>query len=166
MGLFLFLFSLPAGDVQKGRAAAKSSPGKLFVDVSAADYIEVVDLGTRHAVDKIVVGKHPHGLALSHRTIAGHRYDFLYVTVEDTGELVIVEARSHKILARVHVGNDPNQLTLTRDGRFAYVPLRGEAKVAVVELEYELAKDRSQPGDGSEARVVARPKVVQKIAIG
>jgi YVTN family beta-propeller protein len=129
--------------------------GKLFVDVSAADYIEVVDLATRRVVDRIVVGKRPHGLAVDRRTVGGRVRDLLYVTVEDTGELVAVDAQSHQILARVPVGHEPNQLTITRDGRFAYVPLRGEASVAVVDL-----------GISTGADLRLQPKVIKRIPIG
>ena len=131
--LAIFLLGLSAG-AQKESPGATGTAGQLFVDVSAADYVEVIDLASRKVVDKIVVGQRPHGLAVARGTVAGKTGEFLYVTVEDTGELVIVDVITHKIVARVAVGKEPNQLTLTQDGRFAYVPLRGEARVAVVDL--------------------------------
>lgn len=124
--------------------------GKLFVDVSAADYIEIIDLASREAVAKITVGRHPHGLVVGRGRMAGRARVFLYVTVESTGELVIADAGRREIVARVEVGKVPNQLTLTADGAFAYVPLREEAQVAVVEL-------------GADGRT---PKVIKRIPIG
>ncbi len=132
--LLVLLLSVSAGGAQKESPSATGTTGQLFVDVSAADYVEVIDLSSRQVVDKIVVGQRPHGLAVARGTVAGQTGEFLYVTVEDTGELVVVDVITHKIVARVAVGKDPNQLTLTQDGRFAYVPLRGEARVAVVDL--------------------------------
>jgi len=85
------------------------------------------------------------------------------VTVEETGELVIVDARSHKVLGRASVGKQPNQLTLTQDGQFAYVPLRGEAQVAIVELEFEV-KARPSAREGME--IVPHPRVVKRVPIG
>jgi YVTN family beta-propeller protein len=136
------------------------------VDVSEADYLEVVDLGKREVVDKIVVGKHPHGLAAARRMIAGRAYDLLYVTVEDTGELVIVDAQSHRILGRARVGKEPNELTLTQDGKFAYVPLRGEGTVAAVELEIAPRTPQGSRNEPGGVPFEVRPKVVKQIAIG
>ncbi len=159
--LLAFLVSVPTA--ANARTAAAASAGKLFVDVSAADYVQVIDLGTRRVVDKIVVGMHPHGLVLDRRTVAGRAYDLLYVTVEDAGELVVVDAQRDTVLARVYVGKEPNQLTLTQDGRFAYVPLRGEAKVAIVELRIAL---KTSQGSQSGAEIEVAPKVLKRIAIG
>jgi YVTN family beta-propeller protein len=113
--------------------------GKLFVDTSGADYIEVVDLASRRLVDKVRVGAHPHGLAFFRHQLGGRSYDLLYVTVESTGELVVLDTTTHRELARLPVGKVPNQLTLTRDGRFAYIPLRDEAQVAIIEVTLEPA---------------------------
>ncbi len=143
-----------------------NSAGHLFVDVSGADYIQVIQLATRRVVDKIVVGEHPHGLAWARGAIDGQTYECLYVTVEGTGELVIVDARSHKIRGRVRVGRVPNQLTVTRDGRFAYVPLRAEAKVAVVELGAELKTELDPKTGNKEAKIEHHPKVIKQIPIG
>ena len=136
------------------------SAGKLFVDVSVEDYIEVIDLATRKTVDKIVVGPHPHGLVHDRQALAGRTYDLIFVTVEQDGELVIVDAERHNVIGRVYVGKVPNELTITRDHRFAYVPLRQEAKVAVVELGIGV---EGAPG---EARLTARPKVLKRMPIG
>lgn len=143
---------------------AGGAAGKLFVDVSEADYIEVVDLATRKVVDKIVVGQRPHGVAFHRHRIDGRLYDLLYVTVEEAGELVVVDAASHRVLARLPVGKVPNQLTLTRDGRFAYVPLRGEAKVAVVEVTLE--PPEGQAPAAADSSVAVRLKLLQRIPIG
>jgi DNA-binding beta-propeller fold protein YncE len=46
-----------------------------------------------------------------------------------------VDARRGAVVAQIPIGKDPNQMTLTRDGRFAYLPVRGEDAVAIVELD-------------------------------
>lgn len=166
IALFILLAGVPAARTQKAQTGGAKHAGKLFVDVSAADYIQVIDLRTRQVVDKIVVGQHPHGLALGRRTIVGRTDELLYVTVEDTGELVIVDAQSHKILGRVRVGKDPNQLTLTRDGRFAYVPLRGEAAVAVVELRTGAGSEQSAASNQTNTRMELSLRVIKRIPIG
>jgi DNA-binding beta-propeller fold protein YncE len=58
----------------------------------------------------------------------------------------VIDARTGKVVAQIPIGNDPNQMTLTRDGRFAYVPMRGESKIAVIQLDpLQLVKKLSTP---------------------
>ena len=160
--VLLFLLGTAALGAQKEGTGGAVSAGKLFVDVSAADYVVVIDLATRRVVDKIVVGQHPHGLALGWVRVGGRARQLLFVTIEDTGELVVVDAESHKIIGRVYVGKVPNQLTITRDGRFVYVPLREEAKVAVVELKTEGRMEASEQSERGE--IVLKP--IKRIPIG
>lgn len=137
IGLPVIAFLALAGCAPVEREAVRA--GKLFVDVAVEDYIQVIDLATHATLDKIVVGDRPHGLVYKRVTIEGRAFDLIFVTVETAGEFVVLDAWSHKELARVRVGEVPNELTITRDNRFAYVPLRGEAKVVVVELNFSVA---------------------------
>jgi len=59
----------------------------------------------------------------------------VFVTSDRTGNFQVIDARKGVITGQIHLGTDPNQLTLTKDERFAYVPLRGEDAIAVVELD-------------------------------
>ena len=59
---------------------------------------------------------------------------YTFKEIDRTGDLAVIDTRRRVEIGRVHVGNDPNQITLTRDGRFAYVPLRDDNEIAVVEL--------------------------------
>jgi YVTN family beta-propeller protein len=47
----------------------------------------------------------------------------------------VIDARKGEIIAQIPLGKDPNQLAITRDDKFAYVPMRGEDQIAVVQLE-------------------------------
>jgi YVTN family beta-propeller protein len=47
----------------------------------------------------------------------------------------VVDVRRGAVVKQITLGTDPNQMALTKDGRFAYVPLRGEDAVAIVQLE-------------------------------
>ncbi len=157
-----------------GVREARATP-RLVVDVAGADYLEVIDLRTKKTVKRIRVGEHPHGLAVGWPVVfnaatgVSAETDFLYATTEESGQLVVVNAESGEVVRKVKVGKRPNQLTLTRDFRFAYVPLRDEASVAVVEFEEKVevlnvklttGARRSVPRSEYEA------KVVKKLAVG
>ena len=154
----------------KNEKTARARP-RLVVDVSGADYLEVIDLRTNKTERRIRVGEHPHGLAAGRpvvfnaKTGVSAETDFIYTTVEDSGQLVVVNAETGEVVRKVKVGKVPNQLTLTRDLRFAYVPLRDEASVAVVEFEEKVeamkvrlttGAMRAFPRSEYEARVVKR----------
>ncbi len=71
----------------------------------------------------------------------------LYITSEDTGMLVIVEADSGKQLASIPVGEEPEGIDLTPDGRFAYVTSESDNTVAIVDTEAETVVKRISVGE-------------------
>jgi YVTN family beta-propeller protein len=159
---------------QKKADRSKRGP-RLYVDVSGADYLEVVDLRAMKPVKKIHVGKQPHGLAAARPFIfnattgVSAETDFIYTTVEESGQLVVVNAETGDVVRKAKVGKTPNQLTLTQDLRFAYVPLRDEASVAVVEFEekIEVMKVRKTTGERMAfPRSEYEARVVKKLPMG
>jgi YVTN family beta-propeller protein len=101
----------------------------LWVTLGDSDELVEVDPATLAISRRIKTDPRPHGLAASKD---GSR---VYVASDKTGNFQVVDAREGRVLSQIHVGDDPNQMTLTADGRFAFVPLRGEDQVAVVHLD-------------------------------
>jgi len=100
------------------------------------------------------------GLALATALPAQTADVTLWVTLGDSDQLVevdphsfqVVDARSGRITGQIPIGNDPNQMTLTRDGRFAYVPVQGDNAVAVVQLDpLRLVKTLPSPAGPHDA---------------
>jgi YVTN family beta-propeller protein len=108
---------------------AQTPATSLWVTLGDSDQLVELDPYTYRELRRIKVDPKPHGLAISSD---GSK---LYVASDKTGNFQVVDARSGLITGQIPLGNDPNQLTLTRDDRFAYVPLRGESKIAVVQLD-------------------------------
>jgi YVTN family beta-propeller protein len=98
--------------------AAEPVRQKLYVTNSAGDDVTVIDVATNKPIGRIVVGPHPHGIAVP------AAQDVVYVTIEGRkpGELVAIDPRTDKITFRMDIGPAPNQLAVTPDGKFAYVP--------------------------------------------
>jgi YVTN family beta-propeller protein len=101
----------------------------LWVTLGDSDQLVEVDAFSFKEIRRITIDPKPHGLAAS---ADGSR---IYLASDRTGNFQVVDARSGRIAAQLAIGRDPNQMTLSPDGRFAYVPMRGEDAVAVVELE-------------------------------
>jgi len=120
--LFAPAFALPS-------SAAAQQGQVLWVTLGDSDELVEVDPTTLATLRRIKTDPRPHGLAAS---ADGSK---VYLGSDKTGNFQVVDVRQGKVVAQVHVGDDPNQMTLTKDGRFAFVPLRGEHQVAVVQLE-------------------------------
>jgi YVTN family beta-propeller protein len=104
--------SIRAGESAKVRQ-------KLYVTNSAGNDVTVVDVATNKTIGRIEVGQHPHGIAVP------ASQDVVLVTIEGTkpGELVWIDPYTDKVTKRMPIGPAPNQLAVTPDGKFAYVPV-------------------------------------------
>jgi YVTN family beta-propeller protein len=101
----------------------------LWVTLGDSDQLVEVDPYTYGEIRRITVDPRPHGLAVS--ADGGT----VYLASDKTGNFQVIDVRTGRITAQINIGNDPNQMTLTRDGKFAYVPIRGDSKIAVVQLD-------------------------------
>jgi YVTN family beta-propeller protein len=78
-----------------------------------------VDVGTNKVIGRIEVGPHPHGIA------SPASQEVVLVTIEGSkpGELLWINPVTDKVTRRLPIGPAPNQLAVTPDGHFAYVPV-------------------------------------------
>jgi YVTN family beta-propeller protein len=115
----ILLFAVLAAPAAAAEPTVKARQ-KLYVTNSAGDDVTVVDVATNKPIGRIVVGPHPHGIA------APASQDVIYVTVEGKtpGELVWIDPRTDKVTKRMNIGPAPNQLAVTPDGKFAYIPAK------------------------------------------
>ncbi len=100
---------------------------KLYILSSADDDMTVVDVATNEIVGAVTVGALPHGIA------APRSHKLLYVATEgkDHG-VTVVDPVSDKAVAKYAVfGKRPNEIDITSDGRYLYLPARGECRYEV-----------------------------------
>lgn len=99
--------------------------GALVVGLDGAGPRDRIALGEpRFAAE----GKDAHGIAL---TPAG---DELLLTTQITGQLTFADPRSLAVRGEVHVGNDPNWVEVSSDGRFAVVSNTADNTIAIVDI--------------------------------
>src|SRR5512134_1798690 len=91
--------------------AAQAPEVTLWVTLGDSDQLVEVDPFSYRELRRITVDPKPHGLAVSED---GSR---VYLASDRTGNFQVVDTRTGRIIAQIPIGNDPNQMTLTRDGR-------------------------------------------------
>jgi large repetitive protein len=101
----------------------------LWITLGDIDQLVEADAYSFKEIRRIIVDPKVHGLAFS---ADGSK---VYLTSDRTGNFQIVDVRKGAVVDQINIGKDPNQMALTKDGRFAFVPMRGEDAVAVVQLE-------------------------------
>jgi YVTN family beta-propeller protein len=106
---------------------------KLYVTNSAGDDVTIIDVATNKPIGRIEVGPHPHGIAVP------ASQDVILVTIEGhgkdkPGELVWIDPFTDKVTRRMNIGPMPNQLAVTPDGKFAYIPA-ADGHYEVVDLK-------------------------------
>jgi YVTN family beta-propeller protein len=90
---------------------------KLYVTNSAGNDVTVIELPSHKVIGTIDVGPHPHGID------APASQNVIYVSGEGKGELVVIDPFTDKVKKTIKIGKLPNQLAVTPDGKFVYVPV-------------------------------------------
>jgi YVTN family beta-propeller protein len=142
-------------------AVLSAEPGtgqqKLFVLCSLTDQMAVVDVATNKVIKMIKVGALPHGIATP------KSQDVLYVSIEGdqktegSSGLTVVNPIKDEVIKEYHVlGLRPNEIDVTSDGRFVYVPARGPGVYEVFDTVKEEIIARI-PVDGFAHNVLVSP---------
>lgn len=98
-------------------AEPKAGRQKLYVTNSAGNDVTVIELPSHKVIGSIDVGPHPHGID------APASQDAIYVSGEGRGELVVIDPFTDKVTKTIKIGRLPNQLAVTPNGKFVYMPV-------------------------------------------
>jgi len=126
-----------------GRTAAVSGYGRKD---APGRYVSIVDLASAKVVSKIDIGEgtKPHGL----KALRDGR---LLVTAEGKKDLVVVDPREGKVLARYPTGHDLSHLvSATPDGRRAFVTSLSPGSLTVIDLQTGKVVKDIPTGKGAE----------------
>ena len=143
--LFGVLMVPVAAGTQDGRQL------KLYVLSSADSDMTVIDVATNTIIGSVEVGELPHGLATPSTE------DILYVSTEGDNTLVVVDPATDWIVKKYPVlGNRPNEIDVTPDGRFVYAPIVRDGVFEVFDTVAEKIVARI-PTDGWPHNAVVSP---------
>ncbi len=138
-------------------AAPEAGQQKLYILLSATDEMAVVDVATNQVVKTIKVGPLPHGIATP------RSQDVLYVSFEGdrrnpaSSGLTVVDPVKDEVITEYRLfGLRPNEIDVTSDGRYLYVPSRGNGVYEVFDTVQEKIIARI-PVNGFPHNVVVSP---------
>ncbi|HEX4098427.1 MAG TPA: lipoprotein [Caulobacteraceae bacterium] len=124
---------------------AVSRGGLIYAGSEAASGVVILDPQERKAVDTIMVGDEPEGVALS----PDER--FLYVAIEGENKVAVIDVAGRRVIARVPVGGRPRSIAFSPDGAKAYVT--DEFQGAVTEMDgrtHQVLRTFMIPGAGAK----------------
>ena len=155
----LFVSVLLAGAL----VARAESPGYLvFVSNERSGDVTVIDGTTDAVVATFPVGKRPRGI---HTTPDGKR---LFVTLSGSPRMApgldenrapadkradglgVIDAAAHKLVDRWHVGSDPEQFAISRDGKFAFIANEDDASASIIDLDSGQTRGKVKVSDEPE----------------
>ena len=138
-----FLFSLPPKPIPAVAGYATN-------DGSYA--VTVLDKNEKRAVGAIATERHPKGLALDQKTRR------VYTAMPESNAVFIIDAATQERLntIRLNLGDSPQDLALTPDGKTLLVVNSGSRTVSVVDTSLLLETARVPIGNGANAVLMDR----------
>src|SRR5437867_4171398 len=127
-------------------AKAESTSYLVFVSNERSGDVSVIDGATDAVVATFKAGKRPRGI---HAAPDGKR---LFVTLSGSPRMApgldenrapadktadglgVIDPSEHKLIDRWHVGSDPEQFAISKDGKFAFIANEDDASALIVDL--------------------------------
>src|ERR1700680_3471813 len=126
--------------------SAESQHYDVYVSNERSGDVTVIDGSTDAVVATFPVGKRPRGI---HATPGGKR---VFVTLSGSPRmapgveterapadktadgLAVIDASARKLIDRWHVGSDPEQFAISKDGKLAFIANEDDASIVIVDL--------------------------------
>src|SRR5438445_2572635 len=133
--------------VLAGVLRAESPAYVVFVSNERSGDVTVIDGDNDEVVANLMVGKRPRGI---HATTDGKR---VFVTLSGSPRMApgvdenrapadkradglgVIDAATRKLIDRWHVGSDPEQFAISKDGKFAFIANEDDASASIVDLD-------------------------------
>jgi len=114
--------------ISPGGLCVDDQRGLLYVVTKENHSVYVLDTRTKAVLHRDSIGKELYTCTLSPDR------KLLYITHWGGNELVVWNTETHKIKARISVGDNPNDLIINKKGTLAYVACADDNSVSVVDL--------------------------------
>jgi YVTN family beta-propeller protein len=108
--------------------ALDDTKGKLFIATKEDSSLYIADISTK-AIKKIKLDHEAYTCLLSPDRKT------LYVSLWGGDKVALVDTESESLLGTIPVGSNPNDMTLTRDGKFLFVSHANDNSVSVIDTQ-------------------------------
>ena len=112
------------------RHCYNSDGGQLFVTGDGMDAVSIVSPYQTEVEETILAGRAPAGMAVS----TTDKFNYLFVTNSESGDVTVIDIESRRVLARIAVGQEPEDVIVTPDNQWALVLNRGSGDIAVIRI--------------------------------
>src|SRR5262245_37609348 len=141
---------------------AESPSYLVFVSNERSGDVTVIDGITDEVVATFPVGKRPRGI---HATPDGRR---LFVTLSGSPRMApgldenrqpadkradglgVIDPAARKLIDRWHVGSDPEQFAISKDGKFAFIANEDDASASIIDLDSGQARGKVKVSEEPE----------------
>src|SRR3954471_16275090 len=141
---------------------AESPTYQVFVSNERSGDVTVIDGATDSPSETFPVGKRPRGI---HATPDGRR---LFVTLSGSPRMApgldenrapadkradgfgVIDPSTRKLIDRWHVGSDPEQFAISKDGKVAFIANEDDASASIIDLDSGEARGRIKVSEEPE----------------
>lgn len=102
---------------------------RLYVGNSGSSTVSVIDHASREIIKTIDIGARHHG------SVPSSAGDRIYLTTEDTGEVIAVDTLTNEILWRVKAGTMLHEPSITHNNQFVIAPDFRAGRLAIVDTK-------------------------------
>ncbi len=125
LALMMSWGNMDAGPKPTGADGAQIT--RIYVGNSGDTTVSVIDHDSREVIKTIDIGAKHHG------SVPSHTGDRIYLTTEDTGEVIAVNTLTNEILWKVKAGAILHEPSITHDDRFVFAPDFRGGRLAIVD---------------------------------
>src|SRR5215216_2684500 len=141
---------------------AESSRYLVFVSNERSGDVTVIDGATDTIAATFPVGKRPRGI---HAAPDGRR---VFVTLSGSPRMApgldenrapankradglgVIDPLAHKLIDRWHVGSDPEQFAISKDGKFAFIANEDDVSASIIDLDSGQSRGKVKVSDEPE----------------
>jgi len=102
---------------------------RLYVGNSGSSSVSVIDHASREVIETIDIGARHHG------SVPSSAGDRIYLTTEDTGEVIAVDTLTNEILWRTKAGTMLHEPSITHDDKLIIAPDFRAGRLAVIDAQ-------------------------------
>jgi YVTN family beta-propeller protein len=114
------------------RYCYNSDGGQLFITGEGMDAVTIVSPYQTEVSETILAGHSPAGMATPKPD--KDLPEYLLVTNSGSGDLTVIDVYSRRVVARIPVGQDPQDVVITPDNQYALVLNRKSGDIAVIRI--------------------------------